>query len=939
MEGDACHKISTHHQWVKEVCSGIEGPPKAKQDIQDVDEEFARDGLFTKKPGTVPGVEHTIDTGDHIPHRDKVRPMNARKTHILDDQIKQLLEDDVIESCESPWRCNPVITTKKGKKGAPNFRLCIDYRSLNDKTRTVPHAMPRIDWVLAQLGQAKVFTTIDMSQGYHQIRMADKDKDKTAFYTPRGTFRYKRMPFGLAGSGYTFQRCMDRVLGDAAYDYAMAFIDDVVIYSTDYESHAKHLENVFRKLREAGFTVNPDKVHIACTEIKLLGHVVSQGIVRPDPEKIHAIENYQRPTTKKGIMRFLCLVGFYRAYVPYFSKTAAPLTLLLKKYQKFEWGKAQQTAFSSLCSALTSDTCMALPDMDKEFTIQCDASQEGLGAVLTQEGEKVPRPIAFISRVLLPAEKNYCISELEMLCVVWAVQKFSAYVEYSHFCIETDHQAIQGMMENQHQSGRVLRWAMRLSGYDFKIKYRKGTSNQAADALSRAPAEEFSLAKHRLVDELLPIEDHQTEGHVVFQDSVPPVSPQPIIHECARCTPPPEPEKALRMPHAPKHKLKELMCHRADIVESPDMPTTPQEWRTAQRHDIQSATIRQLVRENDPATLNRGFFITEDEVLMTTTRNGNNAVWVPTLLRSAIMKSHHDHPLSGHRGILKTTTRVSQNYTWKGLKQDVRDYVKGCARCQAVKPNNRKPQGLMDSKLAQAPGVSASCDLIGPLPRSSAGHEYALVIIDDFTKNFEIFPLRKATARSVADKLIECCCRYGFMSNLRSDRGPQFASHTWHLVCKKLGISPRKVVAYRPQGNPTERANRTIKECIKSYAEEHRDWDKNLPAISFALRTSVNETTKHSPAMLTFGRELRSPFVTPMDDPDEGYEPGAQKSLEYAKKLRQRMAETITEVRENCRRARHHQATYYNRGRQPANFEVGEWVMRKSNVLSDVIGG
>jgi hypothetical protein len=189
-------------------------------------------------------VEHTINTADNVPQRDKFRPMSAHKTRILDEQIKKLLDDDIIEECESPWRCNPVIVEKKGNEGAPNYRLCIDYRTLNEKTKPVPHAMPRIDWILAQIGHAKVFTTIDLSQGYHQIKMAEADRGKTAFYTPRGTYRYKRMPFGLVGSGFTFQRCMDRVLGDAAYDHAMAFIDDVVIYSDDYESHARHLENV-----------------------------------------------------------------------------------------------------------------------------------------------------------------------------------------------------------------------------------------------------------------------------------------------------------------------------------------------------------------------------------------------------------------------------------------------------------------------------------------------------------------------------------------------------------------------------------------------------------------------------------------------------------------------------------------------------------------------
>jgi hypothetical protein len=326
-------------------------------------------------------------------------------------------------------------------------------------------------------------------------------------------------------------------------------------------------------------------------------------------------------------------------------------------------------------------------------------------------------------------------------------------------------------------------------------------------------------------------------------------------------------------------------------------------------------------------------------VLMRTTKAGVDAVWVPPLVRNAILGTHHDHPLSGHLGIRKTTARVSQNYSWNGMQGDIRTYIKGCDVCQRVKPNNKAPRGMMNSRLSPAPGVSASCDLIGPLPKSPSGNEHALVIIDDFTKNFEIYPLKKATAKLVANKLIEYCCRYGFMSNLRSDQGPQFASHVWNTVCNEMGIAPRKIVAYRPQGNPTERANRTIKICIKAYAEEHRHWDKNLPAIAFAIRTAINETTKFTPAMLTFGHELRSPFNIPPPDPINDYLPNPHQTQDYAYKLKRQMAETIAEVQANCHKAQARQAKYYDRGRQPSNLAVGSWVLRKSHVLSDAAKG
>jgi hypothetical protein len=189
------------------------------------------------------------------------------------------------------------------------------------------------------------------------------------------------------------------------------------------------------------------------------------------------------PRDKKGVQRYLGMIGFYRAYIKNFSKMAAPITKLLRDGERFGWSTDQERAFRQLNEALTADTCLALPDMDKEFVIQCDASIEGLGAVLAQEGELGLRPVAFASRQLNIHEKKYCISELEMLSAVWAVKKFLPYVEYSHFTIESDHKSLKSMLHSEGQNGRVLRWSMRLSGLDCEVKYRRGTCNLVADAL------------------------------------------------------------------------------------------------------------------------------------------------------------------------------------------------------------------------------------------------------------------------------------------------------------------------------------------------------------------------------------------------------------------------------------------------------------------------
>jgi hypothetical protein len=281
-----------HSDFAEAACANIPTdvcPPTAQRNIQIVVEQFHARGLFSEKPGLVATVQHEVPTGDSQPYRANARPMTKEKRKILDKIINNLLDDVIIEPCESNWQSCPVLVPKNKPNCASNWRLCIDYRVMNSRSTAKSHSMPRIDYILSQLGQASVFTTIDLSQGYHQIDMKPVDRDKTAFVTPhRGTFRYKRMPFGLKGAGFTFQSVMDKTLSGLSYICCMAFLDDVIIYSRTWEEHAIHLQQVFERLTAAGFTVNPNKIHIGKQRVKLLGHIVETGKVSPDPDKVKA---------------------------------------------------------------------------------------------------------------------------------------------------------------------------------------------------------------------------------------------------------------------------------------------------------------------------------------------------------------------------------------------------------------------------------------------------------------------------------------------------------------------------------------------------------------------------------------------------------------------------------------------------------------------------
>jgi hypothetical protein len=251
-----------------------------------------------------------------------------------------------------------------------------------------------------------------------------------------------------------------------------------------------------------------------------------------------------------------------------------------------------------------------------------------------------------------------------------------------------------------------------------------------------------------------------------------------------------------------------------------------------------------------------------------------------------------------------------------------------------VKPLNHGPYGMMNARYPPAPGLSVSCDLIGPMPRTSSGYEHALIVTDDFSKNLEIYPIRKATAQVVADKLLDYCCRYGFMEHIRSDNGPQFTSAIWHGLCQRLGIKEHQTCPYRPVGNPTERVNRSVKQAIKMELKRHSQWDKYLPEIAFAIRTAKNESTGVTPALLTFGRDLRCPFALPNGVEGGDYFPTEQDAHSNADKLVSVMTDIVARVKERCEKTHERHASTYNKSRKQAKFEVGDLVLRRTNIIS-----
>ena len=439
--------------------------------------------VFQSLPGHTTVTEHQIITGEARPVRLAPYRIPQALRQDVRRELEEMLDNGIIEHSSSDWASPLVIVRKKDS----SLRLCVDYRRLNSNSKADAYPMPRVDDLIDLVAGSPYITTLDLTKGYWQVPVAKEDCEKTAFTTPFGLYQFTRMPFGLQGAPATFQRMVDKLL-NGLNEFAGAYIDDVIVFSKTWSDHLHHLEEIVGKIQEAGLTVKWKKCQFGMPECAYLRHVIGSGTVCPQSAKIEAVRNFEQPTTKTKVRSFLGLTGYYRKFIPDYATLAVPLTDLTRKTKPNQvvWTPECAAAFDQLKDSLCSSPVLKSPDWDKPFILQTDASNRGVGAILSQpDADGSDRPVAYFSRKLLPREERFSTIEKECLAIKLGVQAFQVYLIGRTFTIQTDHRSLAWLDRMKDANARLTRWSLLLQSYTFNVEYRAGGKNGNADGLSR----------------------------------------------------------------------------------------------------------------------------------------------------------------------------------------------------------------------------------------------------------------------------------------------------------------------------------------------------------------------------------------------------------------------------------------------------------------------
>jgi hypothetical protein len=815
------------------------------------------------------GVTHKIVLKSDKQPRQRGYRMSELERQALGEQLQDLLARGLIQPSKSPFT-SPIIFVRK-KDGS--LRMCVDYRAINEITVKDRYPLPRIDELLDRLRGAKIFSKLDLASGYHQVRMDEASIPMTAFSCEKGLFEYRVMPFGLCNAPATFQSMMNEVL--SGLEFALVYLDDVLIFSTGEAEHLRHLDTVCQRLQQQELYAQRAKCEFGTDRTEFLGHIVSAAGIECDPRKLAAITSWPEPKSPTEVAAFMGLVNFYRRFAKNLSGVAGPLTALLKKGAEFEWTPEAQLAFDSVKQLLTSAPILMPPDPTLPFTLYCDSSAFANGAVLTQGEGDAQRVVAFGSKKLNGAQTRYLNHDKELLSVVTYLQEWRHYLQNGQpIVVYTDNAATKYILSKDVEklNNRQRNWLSILAEYCPELRHLPGTENVVADALSRRPHLTMIMWADLSADLFTSVRE-QAPHDADYQKLVQAVQ---------------EPSPATSG-QAGAYLVREKLLYRkaGEKRDALDLLYIPSgEVRTrllAQAHDVPESG--HLGRDKTLERLQRHFY------------------WP---------------------GMKMSVQRYCASCEACQLNKPSRRLPIGL---------------LYPLDAPSFPWESMGMDFVMGLPKTKNGYTAIVTFVDRLTKMVHLWPCTDAvTAEETMEIFLKAVWRiHGVPKEIVSDRDPRFVSDFWQALHKRLGTRFNMSTANHPQTDgQAERANGLIEEVLRSYVNIHQnDWDEHLPTVEYAANDSVQASTGVTAFKAIYGRDLISPLALMAQPPPPEGDAVARRRHESIRAFSARMAAQYKDIQASIRAAQERQKKYANEKRRDVEFKVGDQVLLRADHLRD----
>jgi hypothetical protein len=811
----------------------------------------------------------------------------------------ELLGKRLIRSSRGSPYAAPAMFVPKGvdAEGRPQLRMVIDYRDLNRITIKDRFPLPHPEDLINRLTGMKRFSKLDFFSGYHQHRMHPDSIEKTAFIGPDGLYEWLVMPFGLANAPSEFMRLVNKLL-EPHSDYCIVFLDDILIFSRNDAEHEKHVTAVLDTLRREGFRLKGSKCAFGREKAPFLGFEVDGAGVSMTEEKVKAISDWPDPETPKEMRIFVGLTGVYRRFVADYAKIAAPLlkvmTLSQSEYDRMKGNPAEwkqiTVAVDLLKAAMIARPALALPEKgNHQFIVRTDASDFAIGGTLRQlqqdeSGSMVDRIIAYFSRKLHDAETRYSTYDKQLLGVRDAIDHWRFYLKSGYpFKVQTDHSALQHILKQPKLTSRQMRLLQTLQEYDFEIEYYPGAKNYIQDALSRRPdykdppIPRINRSQQEAAQELL-----STDVLAVSA-----VTADKWIEQLK--------EAYVGCPYF-GDVIAELE-HRED-------PTLTANQAAARKRRAKQYSLR------------------EDGIII---QRSTSRIAVPTTERRRILQEAHDSKIGGHFGAQRTEAMIARDFYWKGMSQDIKRYVRGCAACHRAKATNQKPYGLLQPlEVPDRRWERINVDFITKLPKTRNGNDTIITFIDSLTKraHWVATSEKELTAERFAEIFIDFYFRlHGMPSAIVSDRDARFTSRFWQHLTTLWGTRTRMSTAFHPQSDgQAEKANSIVERYLRTFcAGDEKGWDSLLPLAEFSYNSHTHKAHGFTPFEADIGENPPMPLTLIG---------GAAKG--EAGDFAQRMADTLILMKARLQQAQQTMMEAANQKRQPHTFCEGDKVMLKT---------